>query len=56
MYHLGYINSRLGTPALDGSVFLKFLLETRLNESFETLDDLQSFWVQKLAFLVRELG
>jgi len=43
MYHLGNINSRLGTPALDGSILLKFLLETRLNESFETLDDLQSF-------------
>jgi len=34
---------------LDGSMSLKFLLETRLQfESFDTLDDLQGFQVQKL--------
>jgi len=40
---------RLGTTALDGSISLKFLLETRLrSESFDTLDDLLEFQVQKL--------
>ena len=34
---------------LDGSISLKFLLKTRLqSESFDTLDDLQGFRVQKL--------
>jgi len=34
---------------LGGSISLKFLLETRLqSESFDTLDDLLGFWVQKL--------
>jgi len=34
---------------LDGSISLKFLLETRLqSESFDTLDDLLGFRVQKL--------
>jgi len=33
----------------DGSILLKFLLETRLqSKSFDTLDDLLRFWVQKL--------
>ena len=37
------------TPALDDSISLKFLLETRLQfESFDTLDDLLGFQVQKL--------
>jgi len=40
----------LGTTALDGSISLKFLLETRRlqSESFDTLDDLLEFQVQKL--------
>ena len=34
---------------LDGSILLKFLLETRLqSEFFDTLDDLLEFGVQKL--------
>ena len=34
---------------LGGSISLKFLLETKLNsESFDTLDDLLRFQVQKL--------
>jgi len=34
---------------LDGSISLKFLLETKLQfESFETSDDLLGFQVQKL--------
>jgi len=34
---------------LDGSILLKFLLETRLqSKSFDTLDDLLVFRVQKL--------
>jgi len=34
---------------LDDSVLLKFLLETRLqSESFDTVDDLLGFWVQKV--------
>jgi len=34
---------------LDGSISLKFLLETRLQcKSFDTLDDLLVFWGQKL--------
>jgi len=34
---------------LDGSISLKFLLETRLkSESFDTLDDVLRFQVQKL--------
>jgi len=38
-----------GLKLLDGSVLLKFLLETRLQfESFDTLDDLLRFQVQKL--------
>ena len=38
-----------GCQSLDGSILLKFLLETRLQtESFDTLDDLLGFWVQKL--------
>ena len=38
-----------GPKPLDGSISLKFLLETRLqSESFDTLDDLLGFWVQKL--------
>ena len=39
---------RLRNPALDGSMLLKFLLETRLKSKyFDTLDDLLGFWVQK---------
>jgi len=38
-----------GRQPLDGSILLKFLLETRLqSESFDTLDDLLGFRVQKL--------
>jgi len=38
-----------GPKPLDGSFSLKFLLETRLqSESFDTLDDLLGFLVQKL--------
>jgi len=38
-----------GPKLLDGSISLKFLLETRLqSESFDTLDDLLGFRVQKL--------
>jgi len=35
--------------SLDGGISLKFLLETRLqSKSFDILDDLLGFWVQKL--------
>ena len=38
-----------GRQPLRGSISLKFLLETRLHfKSFDTLDDLLGFWVQKL--------
>jgi len=38
-----------GCQPSDGSISLKFLLETRLqSESFDTLDDLLRFQVQKL--------
>jgi len=38
-----------GLKPLDSSISLKFLLETRLqSESFDTLDDLLGFQVQKL--------
>jgi len=38
-----------GRQPLDGSISLKFLLETRLqSEAFDTLDDLLGFRVQKL--------
>jgi len=39
----------LAPKQLDGSISMKFLLETRLqSESFDTLDDLLGFRVQKL--------
>jgi len=39
-----------GRQPLDGSISLKFLLETRLqSKSFDTLDDLLGFRVQKLS-------
>jgi len=39
----------LGRQPLDGSISLKFFLETRLqSESFDTLDNLLGFQVQKL--------
>jgi len=39
----------LGSKPLDGSILLKFLLEIKLQfESFDTLDDLLGFQVQKL--------
>jgi len=42
-----------GPKPLDGSISLKFLLETRLqSNSFDTLDDLLGFRVQKLSFKV----
>jgi len=38
-----------GRQPLGGSISLKFLMETKLqSESFDTLDDLLRFWVQKL--------
>jgi len=38
-----------GRQSLDGSISLKFLLDSRLqSESFDTLDDLLGFQVQKL--------
>jgi len=38
-----------GHQSLGGSISLKFLLENRLqSESFDTLDDLMGFRVQKL--------
>jgi len=38
-----------GRQPLDGSILLKFLLETKLqSKPFDTLDDLLGFWVQKL--------
>jgi len=47
--HLGPLYLALGTKPLDGSISLKFLLDTRLqSESFDTLDDLLGFRVQKL--------
>jgi len=47
--HLGPLHLALGPKPLDGSILLKFLLETRLqSESFDTLDDLLGFQVQKL--------
>jgi len=46
--HLGPFHLALPKP-LDGSISLKFLLETRLQaESFDTLDDLLEFRVEKL--------
>ena len=43
-----------GRQPLGGNISLKFLLETRLqSESFDTLDDLLGFWVQKLCELVK---
>ena len=45
--HLGPLPP--GLKPLDGSISLKFLLETRLqSESFDTLDDLLGFRVEKL--------
>jgi len=38
-----------GRQLLDGSILLKFLLETRLqSKSFDTLDDLLGFRIHKL--------
>ena len=38
-----------GPKPLDGSISLKFSLETKLqSKSFDTMDDLLGFWVQKL--------
>ena len=46
--HLGPLCLAPGRQLLDGSISLKFLLETRLqSESFDTLDDLLGFQVQK---------
>jgi len=43
------IANRFVTPALDGSILLKFLLEIRLKcESFELAIDFLTFMVQKL--------
>ena len=47
--HLALWPKRLDTSALDGSISLKFLRETRLqSESFDALEDLLGFQVQKL--------
>ena len=47
--HPGQLHLALGRQPLDGSILLKLLLETRLqSESFDTLDDLLGFRVQKL--------
>jgi len=44
-----------GLKPLDGSISLKVLLETRLQyESFDTLDDLLGFRVQKLSSEVKK--
>ena len=44
---LGHLDS--GPKPLDGSILLKCLLETRLqSKSFDTLDDMLGFWVEKL--------
>jgi len=44
---LGHLSPR--PKLLNGSISLKFLLETKLqSESFDTLDDLLGFQVQKL--------
>jgi len=45
----GYmVTERLETPALDGNILLKFVLETRLKSvSSDILDDLLKVWVQK---------
>jgi len=43
-----------GRQQLDGSISLKFLLDSRLqSEPFDTLDDLLGFRVQKLSKLVK---
>ena len=43
-------SSDSGPNPLDGSILLKFLLESRIKaESFDTLDDLVVFQVQKLS-------
>jgi len=45
-----------GRQPLGGSISLKFLLETRLqSESFDTLDDLLGFWVQKLWYKLAKI-
>jgi len=51
--HLGHLGilylAGPGPKSLDGSISLKFLLETRLqSKSFDTLNDLLRFQVQKL--------
>ena len=47
--HLGPLCLGPGHQPLDGSILLKFLLETRLQSmSFDTLDNLLGFQVQKL--------
>ena len=47
--HLSQLHLALDANPLDGSILLKFLLETRLqSESFDTLNNLLWFRVQKL--------
>jgi len=47
--HLGPLHLALGPNRLDGNILLKFILETRLkSESFDTLDDLLGFLLEKL--------
>jgi len=46
--HLGPLPGPGPTP-LDGNISLKFLLEIRRqSKSFDTLNDLLGFWVEKL--------
>jgi len=52
----GLAGHGLSTTALDGSISLKFLLETRLqSESFDTSDDLLRFRIQKLLSKVMKI-
>jgi len=47
--HLGPTSPGPGHQSSDSSISLKFLLETKLqSKSFDTLDDLLGFRVQKL--------
>jgi len=46
---LGFCGTLLKSTELDGSILLKFLLETRIQSMcFDALDDLLGFRVQKL--------
>ena len=50
------MDKKVWTTALDGSISLKFLLESRLQpKSFNALDELLGFQVQKLWFKVNKI-